>query len=207
MSHTLDDSSSASHPGQILISVDKFLTSSGVTGIKRKYYAYLFKKPVSKLPRILLSNRLIRKWIRTSEHFLHGCINPSIIINKDKGIIATYTDLNNDSTVPTSVIKITSSNLHLIEGMELSNGQKIPTVSLYYQNELDPGANAWKDFEPLAAYCFSDNFNECDQLLSRLEGNEWECLMEGLKQVDDSEKIGLYRVNLPLNLTDNTYAR
>ncbi len=40
-----------------------------------------------------------------------GCINPSIIVNKDKGLIATFTNLTNNGDNPTPVIKISHEKI------------------------------------------------------------------------------------------------
>lgn len=196
MSITCDDSTVASSPGNVIISPSKFLDYYSVKGMRRIMFSILFKIPLKLLNRIAGNNEIVHQWIAKTEQFQFGCLNPSIILNVETGLIATYTNLTNNGGKINSVVKISNEKLHLIKQRELKNGQRIPSVAIYYRNVEKPNSNSWKDFSPLVPNCFTDNFIECDNLLKRLNENHWTCLNIGLEQIEDKTKIGLYKVSI-----------
>lgn len=205
MAITFDDTSVASHPGEIKISSRKFLDYFGIKGLRRIYYLGVFKMPLNSLNLLMKNNRIVHEWMEKTEQFKFGCLNPSMVIDSDKGIIATYTNLTNDGSVPTSVIKISSEKLHLVVGPKFVNGQKIPSVAFYYPNQENPNATSWSDFDPAVPHCFSDNNSACDKLLTRLNEKHWLCLKIGLGQVKNPSEIGLYSVEIDTEIVNLAY--
>jgi len=205
MAITYDDSTVASHPGQTRISSGKFFNYYGVTGFQRLYYSVVFKMSFKTLQRLMRNNRIVYEWTAKSEQFKFGCLNPSVIIDVEKGIIATYTNLTNNGSEPTSVIKISIEKLHLIEGKDLSIGQKIPSVAIYHRKPDSLAINAWDDFDPRVPYCFSEDVHNCDKLLKRLNDNHWRCITIGLEQIDDKKKPGLYYVKIDPEIANAAY--
>jgi len=205
MTHTVDDTTQASTPGQIEISRRKYLDYIGVKGVVRLKYVLLLRLPANFLFKYFQSDDIVFDFIHKVEQFRHGCLNPTIVINKEKGLIATFTSLTSygEDTVP--VIKISKEPLHLITNIQISNGQKLPTVALYKRDPEDEYAPAWVDFFPKIANCFSDDLNVCNLLLSRMSEKGWLCLAQGLQQLDDTEKPGLYYVDLDEELVRNAY--
>lgn len=205
MSIIVDETSEAAFPGHVKIEPIKFLAYFKVTGLRKIYYLLLLSVcPTNVLHRVFKNDAIIIQWIEKVEHFQMGCINPSIIVNKDKGLIATFTNLTNNGDNPTPVIKISHEKLNLIKGREILNGQKNPTVALYlgYDNSE---ATAWKDFEPYIPNCFTNDVNAYNFTLNSVSINAWQCLQLGLEQIDDIEVPGLYYVNIDKDLVNASY--
>jgi hypothetical protein len=196
MSLTLDDSTQATHPGAIRISRRKFLEYNSVSGFSKMYYSIILLVPKRFILRLFKSDQIVYNWIHTCEQFEFGCVNPSVIINKEKGLIATFTNLTSFGDEPTPVIKISVEKLYLIENIALKNGQRISTVALYERDEDDIEADAWKDFFPIVPNCLTNDIAECNNSMEKLNQAAWKCLELGLKQVTSKETPGLYYVDL-----------
>lgn len=205
MTYLLDETTQASAPGQIEISRKKYLDYMGVKGIARLKYSLLLRLPTSLLFKRFRSDDIVLDFIYRIEQFRHGCLNPTIVINKEKGLIATFTSLTayGEDTVP--VIKISKEPLHLITNIPVSTGQRLPTVSFYERDPEDEDAPAWVDFFPKIANCFTDDLKACNHLLSRMTEEGWQCLEQGLAQLDDLEKPGLYYIELDDELVRSAY--
>ncbi|MGD1848227.1 MAG: DUF3239 domain-containing protein [Salibacteraceae bacterium] len=133
-------------------------------------------------------------WISKKEQFRLGCLNPTVILDVQKGLIATSTNLTKDFGPATDVVKISKEKLHLIRGKHLKNGDRLPSIALYYPNTENPNATAWSDFNPLVPHCFSADLDHCDRLLDRLDEASWRKLFHGLSQIKDTTVEGLYHV-------------
>lgn len=205
MSFTIDDNTQASTPGQINISKIKYLEYVQLTGLAWLKYASLFKLPDNILFKLYHDDTIVFNYIQMVEQFKYGCLNPSIVINKQKGLLATYTNLTSYGEVQTHVIKISKEPLHLITNIQVENGQKLPSVALYYRNLEDEYAYAWSDFNPKIANCFTNDLNACNQLMSRCSEKAWKCLEIGLRQLKSKEIISLYHVDIDSDLVFNAY--
>ena len=190
MTHTVDDTTQASTPGQIEISKKKYLDYLGLSGVLRLKYSFLLSLPISFLFKLFRSNNIVYDFIQKMEQFKYGCLNPTIVVNKEKGLIATFTNLTSYGDDITPVIKISKEPLHLIKNIQIVNGQRLPTIALYTRDLEDEYASAWVDFDPKIANCFTDDLNACNHLLSRMSKNGWQCLQQGLNQLEDIENEG-----------------
>ena len=205
MSITLDDSSKAALPGGINIDLTKFLDYYELGGLPRFLFKRLLNKPLETLKKKSGRSKIIFLYVHTNEHFEFGCVNPSIILDATRGLVATYTDLTNDGGEATSVIKIEQVTEPVFHDMAFKDMEEVATVSLYQQDETNENARAWKDFKPLLPHLFTADLGKCDAMKKRLNSAEWKCLHEGLKQIPNVHEEGLYHVNLDSELTDQTY--
>jgi hypothetical protein len=196
MSLTVDDTTFASQPGAIQISVYKYLDYHKCQGFTRMFYGILLSIPKTILFKLFKWNETVYDWIVTCELFALGCVNPSIIINKEKGIVATFTDLTCIGDSSTPVVKVSVQPLHLIKNMKAKNGQRISTVALYFRDMEHKNATAWKDFHPLVPNCFTDDMDACLSCLEKIRPQAWTDLEFALTQVADKEKEGLYHVEM-----------
>jgi uncharacterized protein DUF3239 len=194
---TLDERTLASHPGAIKISIKKFLAYKSIHGLKNIYYRVVLMLPKQYLFLRFKNDKVVDEWIEKTEQFKYGCINPSVIINKNKGIVATYTDLaNSDKAAREPVIKIWKEKLELIDNTYISSGQKVSTVSTYSSDKEDSEANAWANFHPNIPNCFTDDLQQCETAMQQLNEIAWRCLEIGLDQIKDKEALGLYYIEI-----------
>jgi hypothetical protein len=196
MSLTLSDFAEASRPGGIKISARKFLDYFGIKGVKRFYYLLIMSFPKRITYKLFSNDKVVYTWISLCEQFESGCINPSVIINKDNGLVATFTNLNYTGLNPVPAIKFTYAKLHLIKNIEISNWQKIATVAIYMRYEKQTVPNAWDDFRPLVPNCFTDKVQDCNNAFNKLNQYSWQCLEMGLKQIKYNPETALYYVNI-----------
>lgn len=196
MSLTVDDSTFASQPGAIQISASKYLDYHKYRGVKRMFYGILLTVPKAILFKLFKWDETVYDWIVTCELFTLGCINPAIILNKEKGLVASYTDLTSIGDQATPVVKISVQPLHLIKNMKTKSGQRISTVALYFRDMEHENATAWKDFHPLVPNCFTDDIDACLSCLEKIRPQAWTDLEFALSQIADKEKVGLYYVEM-----------
>ena len=195
MSLIVGDSAKASRPGEINIDPGKFLDYFDVGGVKKIYYLSLFKILSNEvLIRRFENDTVIHNYIEKVEHFQLGCVNPSVVVNKSKGIIATYTNLANNSGAFVPVIKVTQERLDLVRNMPVFDGKKIATVSLYMGYE-DQEQDAWFDFEPYLPNCFTDDLSAYRHCFDRMEKKDWDNLDEAIGLLENPEDPGLYYIS------------
>lgn len=191
---TVDEDTQASTPGEVAVSKEKFLNYHDLKGLARKKYAFLLSLPLTVLHKRFSGDPVVYDFIQKTEQFRAGCLNPSIIINKAKGIIATYTDLTANGEVPTPVIKISKERLELVTNIKILTGQRLPSVSIYFGRPSE-SPDAWDDFDPRVVNCFTDDLIAYAWQMQRLAEEDWKMLEEGLSQINDLEALGLYYLN------------
>lgn len=119
MIHTVDETTQASTPGQIQISKNKYLDYLKLSGLKRLKYYILLGLPQYVLFKLFQSNKIVFDFVQKSEQFKYGCLNPTIVINKDTGLIATFTNLTSLGDDITPVVKISQEPLELITNLQI----------------------------------------------------------------------------------------
>ena len=205
MAQTYDDSTEAAQPGRLKISPRKYLDFIGLTGPVRLKYHFLLHLPQRILFKIFKSDQIVHDYEGYTEQFRFGCINPSVVLDSEKGLIATFTNLTGSGNQPTPVIRISAEPLHLIKNKLVENGLRIPTVAFYLRNMADPTATVWADFDPKIPHCFTDDTNACNNLMFKISGNAWTSLNIDLEQVPYPYQIGLYHLQLDPDLVWSAY--
>lgn len=198
----IDDNSMAavaSLPGEISISLDKFLIYRQISGIKKLFYKFILSKSDAFLEKYFSNNEIVYDWILKKAHFEKGCINASIVIDKQKGLLATFTNLRYGGELDRPTIKITKVDFDLIKNVSIENNQLLPTVALYGP-EYDQFEFVWEDFYPLLPHIFTDNYQEIDNAFNKLNNSDWERLSAGLAQINDIYREGLYPVEISRKL-------
>lgn len=199
---TVDTTTSASNPGEIIISIDKYIEYYNIAGIQKLALKVLTGLPKN-LSRTLFPNwNLLYNWINRYEQFRYGCISPSVVVDKTNGIVAAFTSLTAAGDIPKPVIKLFTEKLHLIVDKDVHNGERLASVALYTPDSQNPTSPYWKDFTPLVADCFSADSRACETALNSMNDACWECLFRGLEQIEDKSKTGLYHVKLPVALVN-----
>ncbi len=205
MALTFDDSTIAAMPGGISIDKSKFLSYYKVRGLWKLYYSNILNKNLELLNEKYPKNAIVQEWIHLNEHFQFGCANPALIINKQKGIYAAYTDLTNDGGTSTPVIKIVQLKNNLIKKLDLNDLDKSVSVAMYYQKLEEMNSRAWNDFNPLLPELFTKDKSSCQKLKEKIKDEAWKCLDIGLSQIENKELPGLYHVKIAPDLTQNAY--
>jgi hypothetical protein len=136
------------------------------------------------------------RWQRTKEWFLYGDITPAMVLDPDRGLVAAYTDLAQDSQYRFLVVKIFAEKLRFIKA-GVSRGQKYAAVALYTSDSNSAKTGKWHSFHPIVVDCISTNPALCVATKAKIPDSDWTALEIGLAQIADQSKIGIYNITLP----------
>lgn len=197
---TLDDSAQASNPGGLSVERIRWfssyplwpliwLLSAALFLILALLAHWLFWIPVALLT---LMNWLY--WTKVSDHFMHGCANPGIVVSLDPMLIAVATDLTKgQGEYP--VVRIIKKELSSICGKPPQVGALVPTVALYYEGSK-PNQPHWATFDPRPVDCATSDPSEAQRIAASFSKEDIEELKRWLSQVPKPYKPGLYRIKL-----------
>jgi hypothetical protein len=195
--HTLNDSSYASIPGKLIVSRKRYVRYYEALLGPRKllelstFIPYTF----SMVTRILY--RRVRHWVRTQEHLQHGCLCPSVVIDHDAGLVATFTNLIAADVASVPVIRITRERLDMIPQEKAIHGTRLVSVALFSSTPESLALGRWSDFSPIVAETLIEDTEACDAAFARLSDLAWLALDMGVKQLSPGAGVGLYPVEVP----------
>ena len=200
MTKTLDDNSSAALPGRLNLS-------------RRKYAQYFNRSNWS----VTLGSSLpwsarnwpvvgqyVQHWTYTREHLLHGCLNPAMVISKEKSLLAVYTSLSYTEGEVYPVIKIDRERLDLLDPARVFDGAKFAASSLYGRSEEGEAEGRWGYFQPIVVDCLVDDDLACEFAMQKLKSLAWQALEIGINQLTSNE-VGLHKVEVPYEIAWNAY--
>lgn len=193
---TLDNLTSASNPGELEISDHKYEQYFG-TSVKK----FLWEKMWFLSKHIPFIRDDAFHYMQIKEQFLYGCINPGVVVDQEKGLVAVLTNLSSGRVEPYWVIKILEERLDLLpENTDTHAGEKFATVAIYSRTPKSAKQGLWKDFHPIVVDCLVDDAARCRHAFLSIEAMEWDFLKHALSQVNTPHKPGLYPVSMPEEL-------
>ena len=201
---TLNDSTYASVPGRLTVSRERYVHYYGTQLGPSKllelstFIPYSF----SRVTRILYGR--VRHWVRIQEHFRHGCLCPSVVIDKDANLVATFTNLIAANVASVPVIRVTHERLDLIPHKTV-NGTRLVSVALFQSTKESLALGRWSDFSPIVAETLVEDTNACNAAFARLSDWAWLALDMGVKQLKTGVKVGLYSVEVPHEIAWNAF--
>lgn len=195
---TMDDSTRASSPGGIRVSrllwlrhYPKWPFLWAASLIVMVVLAWMVHW-VFWIPAGLLLGMNFLYWKRIQEHFLHGCVNASVVVSLDPMWIAVATDLSKGiGDYP--AIKIIHKELSRIGGQQPQVGSRLPTVALYASDGKDETPH-WVDFDPRPAQCATSDDRELQRLMDSIDSEDWDDLDARLGEIPRPYHVGLYRL-------------
>ena len=204
MSIITDHSTVASNPGATDISLKKFGEYYDLNAFQRFKLRRYSKLSEDELKMVCKKSRLALLYVLTKEKFKYGCINPAVIVNPKKGLVAAFTSLTawGDETRP--VVKIYKERLDMLFDFERHKGQKLVTVAFYRRPKGEDSPQFWADFEPQVLRCFVEDGKLIQDKQRSIKAEAWQALTIGLRQIKD-KKPGLYRVEVDSDLVRNSY--
>ena len=190
---TMDNLTSASNPGELEISDHKYEQYFG-TRVKK----FLWEKMWFLSKRIPFIRDDAFHYMQIKEQFLYGCINPGVIVDQEKRLVAVLTNLSSGRVEPYWVVKILEERLDVLpENTNTHPGEKFATVAIYSRTPKSAKQGLWKDFHPIAIDCLVDDAAQCRATFLSIEAWEWAYLNDALAQVETPYKPGLYPVSIP----------
>ncbi|MDX2110949.1 MAG: DUF3239 domain-containing protein [Verrucomicrobiota bacterium] len=191
-SKTLNNSTEASNKGSLAITRAEYARYYGRYDLHRRLiYLTSYFPWTLMLPRVLGGGFW---WQRAREHFLYGDTNPAIILDPEKGLVASFTDLDVCIMGRFPVVKIFYEKLYLIES-GVQRGQRFAAISLY-SSKNSPDAERWGSFFPVVVDCISTQNILCEQVKAKIPESHWNALDTGLMQIPTPTEIGLYEIQL-----------
>ncbi len=100
-----------------------------------------------------LRDRLVFLVVHIREWFLHGCVNPAIVICTNPPLVAVCTDLSTGK-IQHHAIKILPQPLRWTKNGVPPVGTRLASVALY-QGSLEK--SSWEDFHPIVVDCVTGN--------------------------------------------------
>lgn len=137
----------------------------------------------------------VRNWLLAKEHLTFGCLNPAMILDAKKGLVATFTDLDaGGGSVP--VILIYRERIDLITH-KVRKGDRFAAASIYFQTPESRAKGQWNMFDPIIVDCLVPNRKSCQEATSRIKPMAWRSLEIGLSQIPDLTTLALHHVDVP----------
>jgi hypothetical protein len=194
---TLDDTATASHPGQLRVSLWRWslrypkwpmiVGGSLLLTLALIFAAHLLF--VIALPIALIVNYLY--WFRIREHFMHGDANPGVVVSSSPLLIAVRTDMTKgEDSYP--MLRIVQEQPSSRWGQPAEVGMRVATVGLYEEGKTE-GLPHWECFEPHPVEPVAGHPEEARALLASFESEQWEQLERAVLEVDPPRE-GLFPV-------------
>ena len=144
-------------------------------------------------------------WTRVREIMQSGCLNPAMVLDPHRTLIAVFTNLSNDEDQPDPVVKILDIPARLIDASLRVKGTRLAAACAYWRNEGGhPGAN-WDDFTPLVADCFVEDPGKCREARERIKPMAWKALEVAVASIERRDQPGLYSAKVPSMLVRNCF--
>jgi len=196
---TLDNATMASNPGGLVLSREKYALYFGRNAADRWLYRFCAGLPWA--ARILpLGGARVRHWTRTREHLEHGCLGPAAVIDPDKGLIAAFSSLTAQGETPTPVVKIFRERLDLVDPLLVRKGARLAVACIFWSTEESMARGCWSDFSPIVINCLVDDPGSGEAAKARIKPLAWEVLGLGLAKLQGRRQVGLYPVDVPLDM-------
>ncbi len=130
-------------------------------------------------------------WIK--RHFQRGDVNAAKVIATDPYLVAAFADLSTSGEYFFPVIRILEQPLDRLGASGFETGYNMPTVSLYYGSAA---GYKWDSFNPIVAQCATTDEAEIRRLLEMIPEWQWALLNEGLFQLPQPYRPGLYQISV-----------
>lgn len=140
-------------------------------------------------------------WLSMYEHFICGDLNPAIVVDASRNLVATYTDLSSTHLMSFPVIKVFREKLDRIR-RPVREGDTFAAVSLYYGDGQLNGIQRWNGFIPIVANCVVEDEEICAFAKAKIPDSHWQALTVGLSQLPAQIKRGAIRIQLPRSLEE-----
>lgn len=166
---TLDDSTRASHPGNVTISLRKLFILQPELSSRMTWIAFVLRKGIT----YGISRTF---WIEhISEHLWYGDSRAAMVVNVEPLLIAAYTD-------EMDCIVLLKFESNLCRDYNLKLGTRLLTVNTYsdlrfgYAQDIIPGEAAhsqWGNMSPMIAEFLSDDVETIESRKSHIADDEW----------------------------------
>jgi hypothetical protein len=200
---TLDNSTSAAIPGELSVSRQRYARyfSRSVGGRWFRLLCTYLPWIARRLPWLGDS---VFHWTQTREHLQHGCLNPAVILDPARGLIAVFTSLTAVGDKTTPVVKIVRERVDMIDPLRVVNGTRF-AASIYSCRQASWALGRWSDFWPIVVDCLVDDRASCEDAVARIKPLAWRALEIALQRMDDRDQEGLFHVDVPDEIVWNAY--
>jgi len=202
---TLRKDTSASLPGRLCISRHNYVTYFKAMGQSELLLRIgcLIPYDVSKFTGAFW--QYTHQWTHTKEVLLHGCLCPTILLDKSESIFATCTNLNGIGERSIGAIKVFKKPVNLLPPDSQHSGSLFASACVYYSTTESEMDGRWSDIEPYVVDYFVPDRANCQFARERISDLAWQSLQIGLTQIPKRPQEGLYLVDIPHEILWNAY--
>ena len=201
---TLDPNTSAAVPGRLVPTRRRFARYFGRGPMEQcGLYVGSFL-PTTVAPSAFGLRKAARRWVATCEHLEYGCLGPSLVVDGPRGRVATFTNLNARGERSFPAVRIIDEPLHLLPRELAEEGARLASACIYFGSAESSAAGYWEDFLPMLVDCLVEDRSACAGARARLKKLAWTALMMGVADLKGKYDCGLYRVNVPHEVTWNS---
>lgn len=112
-------------------------------------------------------------------------------MNPKKSLIAVVADFNNQGAHPYPVVKIVKRPLGSATGAPFKKATRLATVATFHNKNIGNNKR-WTDINPIVVNCVTASKKTIKNAVNAIDEEEWEILMDALKQLDKPFKAGIY---------------
>jgi hypothetical protein len=167
---TLDDSTEASHPGNVNLSHAKLKRFHPELYSTMKWLSFLIRNPA-------MFGSAGKGYWRThiEEHLMYGDSRAAVVVSTRPLLVAAYTD-------EIDCVALLQFEASLVEEYGLEIGSRLLTINTYsdfegsYEKDLTPGRDAYGqygNFSPFIAEFLTDDFEILERRKEEIEEDEW----------------------------------
>lgn len=136
-----------------------------------------------------MCDRLLLLLTHIRERFIHGCVNPAVVVCTNPPLVAVCTDLTTGSSQH-HAIKVLPQPLRWMKKGVPPVGTRLASVALYQGNAQK---GHWDDFHPTVVDCVTGNREDIKRVFHSICDREWEMLDAGVNYLR-TKKPGLYSI-------------
>jgi hypothetical protein len=171
-----DKKSQAANQAVLRISRHEFARYQGSTAFGRYYLYWNTFLPASFFFRNIIGSFW---WQLYSTWFMHGDLNPAMVVDADRGLVAAFTDMRTRPGKPAPVIKIFKEKLHLLPS-PAKNGDTFAAVSAYSPRATTRITERELPFYLLTVDCVIQDEVKCEFAKAKIPDAHWLALQIGL---------------------------
>ena len=193
---TLDETTFASHPGNLIINPLMFWLSFPLWPTTFLIGTVAFLIPalnvhfVWSAGAILFGLLFLIYWIRAFEHFRHGCLCPAVVISAKSKTVAVFTDLS-VGVGEYPAVRILRQPLAFAVGGPFKKGDRLATVALYQGDPYND--RHWATFHPRVVNCVTMMSYKVERALRAIPKSDWRALEKAVRELPN-KKPGLIRL-------------
>lgn len=207
---TFDEHQKAVNPGKLKISLVKYFsyykqrsTKLGILLLIILVSSFLIHHLILLLLVFLLRSTLFHLH-NVKELFYQGAVVPATVFDKERGLIAVYSDMSRDPEKSYPVVMIQQEQFDSLRDQDLQEGSYFPAILMNIVDKSNPESDQWIDFFTVSIPCFVNSDDEIKRVHDSIKPEAWKALQQAVQKVEDKDP-NLYPVVIDSNLAEKAF--